>query len=173
MQELKTILLRHSVQYPLMEPRDAVKLVYQNEFGGGHLIQDEAGCREYLYREYAATVQKCDMPLLEPIGNGLYRVMLQSLDAHAYSPERLAGDFIRSAASHRGTQAGFLQKLSVLRECTQAGKMPFPPEVLENYLTEYARAGYPPVSHSEAYRTAYHPAYRVVGIHCITAAVTK
>ena len=37
---MKTILLTHAARYPLMEPRDAVKLIYQNEFGGGHLIRD-------------------------------------------------------------------------------------------------------------------------------------
>lgn len=29
-------------------------------------------------------------------------------------------------------------------------------------LTGYKASGYPPVSHSEAYRAAYHPAYRIV-----------
>ena len=29
-------------------------------------------------------------------------------------------------------------------------------------LKTYEAVGYPPVSHSETYRTAYHPAYRVV-----------
>ena len=33
---------------------------------------------------------------------------------------------------------------------------------LERYLEDYRRQGYPAVSHSERYRTLYHPAYRVV-----------
>ena len=33
---------------------------------------------------------------------------------------------------------------------------------LDAYLREYGAAGYPVVSHSEAYRKAYAPAYRVV-----------
>jgi len=35
-------------------------------------------------------------------------------------------------------------------------------EELEAYLEEYKRAGYPMVSHSEQYRQAYKPAYRIV-----------
>ena len=35
-------------------------------------------------------------------------------------------------------------------------------EELEDYLTEYQKAGYPMVSHSEQYRKAYRPAYRIV-----------
>ena len=38
MEELKQILQEHAKRYPLMQPRDVVKLIYQNEFGGGHLI---------------------------------------------------------------------------------------------------------------------------------------
>ena len=40
MDELIKILRAHAEKYPLMRPQDAVKLVYQNEFGGGHLIVD-------------------------------------------------------------------------------------------------------------------------------------
>ena len=37
--ELEAILKIHVKRYPLMQPTDAVKLIYQNEFGGGHLIR--------------------------------------------------------------------------------------------------------------------------------------
>ena len=52
METLPNILLNHAGRYPLMEPTDAVKLIYQNEFGGGHLIQDVDSCLNYLRREY-------------------------------------------------------------------------------------------------------------------------
>ena len=51
---------------------------------------------------------------------------------------------------------------AVLKELTAEGKMPFSPKDLEIYLESYAAAGYPAVSHSEIYRNAYHPAYRVI-----------
>ena len=51
MEELRAILLAHAKRYPLMQPRDAVKLIYQNEFGGGHLIRDEQTCLNYLRQE--------------------------------------------------------------------------------------------------------------------------
>lgn len=49
------ILLTHAQKYPLMEPRDAVKLLYQRNFGGGHLIPDEAACLDFLQQEYTNT----------------------------------------------------------------------------------------------------------------------
>ena len=38
MEELKTILREHAKHYPQMQPTNAVKLIYQNEFGGGHHV---------------------------------------------------------------------------------------------------------------------------------------
>lgn len=161
MEELTQILLAHAARYPKMEPRDAVKLIYQNEFGGGHLIRDAESCLAYLQREYESVIQSSG-DLVEDIGNGLVRVSLAALDAHGYTPEQLGRDFIRSATIHTGSPDRFLAKLELLRQLTRAGGLPFPFAGLESYLAEYAAAGYPMVSHSEAYRTAYAPAYRIL-----------
>ena len=158
---LKEILLTHARQYPLMQPCDAVKLLYQSQFGGGHLILDEAACLEFLHREYSATTQTHD-PLWEDIGNGMVRIYLSALDAWGYTQQQLGQDFIRSAAAVQGSMDVFLQNLTLLEALTQQGKMPFSFPELERYLAAYAAAGYPAVSHSETYRNAYHPAYRVM-----------
>lgn len=160
MDELKQILIQHARRYPLMEPTDAVKLVYQNEFGGGHLIKDTAACMAYLKREYETIARNPDMPLLEEIGNGIVRVNLAALPEDQL--DRLGELFIRSAAAHKGTLPRFLEKLNVLCQLTNAGCFAFDMDALETYLTAYKTAGYPPVSHSEAYRNTYHPAYRIV-----------
>lgn len=156
------ILLAHASRYPKMEPRDAVKLLYQSTFGGGHLIRDEAACLNYLLQEYAATPQRRDIPLTEDIGNGFCRVNLAALDAHGYAPEQLCRDFIRSAAIQAGTLDLFRQRLALLSSLTAFGQLPFSPDALSAYLSEYERTGYPAVSHSETYRDTYHPAYRVL-----------
>ena len=67
MQELKRILMEHAARYPLMEAQDAVKLIYQNEFGAAHMIKDEAACRAALYAEYAATPRSDAAPLRESL----------------------------------------------------------------------------------------------------------
>ena len=158
---MRSILLAHATRYPLMEPTDAVKLIYQNEFGGGHLIRDEKKCLEFLQNEYRSVPQSGDTPPLEDIGNGFFRVNLAALDASGITLDALGAAFIRSSR-HRGSMDSFLKKLTVLRSLTKSGQMPFPPEALEDYLADYEKAGFPPVSHSETYRNAYHPAYRVV-----------
>jgi len=160
--ELKQILIDHARRYPLMEPTDAVKLIYQNEFGGGHLIRDEESCLRYLRREYSCVTQSGTASVTEEIGNGLVRVYLNGLDAHGYTPDRLGADFIRSAALHRGSRDAFEKKLTILRQLAEAGSFSFSPSELDAYLTSYKAAGYPMVSHSCRYREAYRPAYRIV-----------
>ena len=162
MDDLRSILLAHASRYPAMEPTDAVKLLYQNEFGGGHLIRDEAQCLAYLRAEYARTPQQADTPLAEDIGNGMVRIHLGGLDAHGYPVDQLGADFIRAARNQTGSLFSFLSKLAILRQLAKEDLLPFSSNALEQYLADYEKAGYPMVSHSETYRQAYAPAYRVI-----------
>ena len=159
---MNSILLTHAEKYPLMEPADAVKLLYQSEFGGGHLIKDPASCLNYLHQEYRTTPQTHNIPLTEEIGNGFVRVHLAALKEHDLSVAELGEIFLLSAAHLHGNVASFREKLSVLTKLTQHGNMPFSADALASYLKKYEQAGFPPVSHSEVYRSAYHPSYRVV-----------
>ena len=160
MEELEQILREHTKRYPLMQPCDAVKLIYQNEFGGGHLIRDEQACLNYLRREYADLEKDPTVPLYEDIGNGIVRVNLGAVREEAL--EQLGQDFIASAAKHKGTLDSFLNKLEVLISLTADGVFTFDADALNAYLSEYKAAGYPAVSHSPEYRQAYNPAYRVI-----------
>lgn len=158
--ELEEVLRSHAQHYPLMQPMDAVKLIYQNEFGGGHLIQDEESCLRYLRREYDSVTKDAAVSLYEPIGNGIVRVNLAAV--RETDVEALGQAFLGSAAVHRGDMESFLKKLSVLERVAEEGCFSFDGQALRSYLAEYEAAGYPAVSHSDIYRAAYHPAYRVV-----------
>ncbi len=160
MQELAGILRSHAAAYPAMEPTDAVKLIYQNEFGGGHLIRDRESCLHYLHREYTAT-PKCEtQTLLEDIGNGLVRVHLAALPEQRV--DELGAAFLRSAADQQGSGECFRRKMALLRSLCAEGIFSFDTPTLDAYLTQYEQAGFPAVSHSKGYRNAYHPSYRIV-----------
>ena len=160
MEELEGILRAQAKERPGMEPTDAVKLIYQNEFGGGHMIRDEEACMAYLRREYDGVIHDPSALREEPIGNGLVRVNLAAVEP--WEVEALGRAFIRSAASRRGSMENFLGKLTVLEGLTGEGIFAFDENALRDYLAAYREAGCPAVSHSESYRRAYRPAYRVV-----------
>lgn len=98
--------------------------------------------------------------LHENIGNGIVRVNLAAIKEEDL--EQLGRDFISSAAKHKGTTDRFLNKLEVLQKLTVEGVFAFGTDALDAYLSEYKAAGYPVVSHSEHYRQAYTPAYRLI-----------
>ena len=160
MKELERVLILHAARYPQMEPTDAVKLIYQNEFGGGHLVRDPEAFRRYLHREYEQTPHDPLMDESESIGNSLIRVNLAALEESRL--EALALAFLESSRRHTGSGEAFLRKLDLLRTLTREGIFSFDPETLESYLHAYGEEGYPAVSHSEQYRRRYHPAYRIV-----------
>lgn len=164
MTQLEQILRIHAARYPKMQPTDAVKLLYQNEFGGGHLIGDPQAVLDYLRREYDSTPKDPAAPLYEDIGNGIIRVNLAAVKEGDL--DALGQAFLSSAEKHRGSREGFLKKLEALRKLTADGVFSFGTEALDAYLAEYEKAGYPMVSHSPAYRDAYRPAYRIVLKSC-------
>ncbi len=151
--ELSDILRRESVR-PGFQVRDAVKLLYQSEFGGGHLLSDPEKARERLFRE-ASSCAPVDEPPVTYIGGGVARVNLYPA-AKLVSPETLFRIFALSARERRGSLDSFRAKLPLVRE------LGFDRAETDAFLQEYADAGYPMLSHSEPYRQANRPAYRVV-----------
>lgn len=147
----------------MMQPADAVKLIYQNEFGGGHLIQDEIACMNYLLWEHAAVTKNENAELFESIGNGLVRVNLSAVKHEQL--EYLGHTFIRGAAQHKGSVNNFYRKLEILKILTAEGLFSFGAEELQKYLTAYLAEGCRAVSHSAVYRQQYQPSYRVIR-HC-------
>lgn len=169
--ELSHILRYHAARYPAMEPTDAVKLLYQSEFGGGHLISDPARTLAYLRRELQTTLPDENVPLTEPIGGGLVRLSLSAALACGISAEQINDSFVRSAAAVKGTLPRFLEKLQLLQDLCEADVFAFSPAALSDYLVAYAAQGYPMVSHSETYRALYHPAYRVMLTSLLPSAI--
>lgn len=158
---VRAVLLQHVQQYPKLTPQDAVKLLYQSEFGSGHMITDTARSYDYLLQELACT-PNADAPLtVESIGGGMCRLYLAGSVTNGLNPKTVHRLFLR-AARPRGSQAYFAQKRRILREMCAEGVLPFSLEALSDYLQKYEAAGCPSVHHSDEYRAAYAPAYRLI-----------
>lgn len=145
---MREILLRHAARYPRMQCRDFLKLLYQSEFGGGHLIADREKALAWLERESAEVGCAPELPF-EEIGGGLLRMYLP---VDGISSRTALGLFMETCAP-RGSMEGLKQKLDLLMEM-------FPHFAGE--VAEYRAAGCPAQRHSEEYRAAYAPAYRLV-----------
>lgn len=154
MEDILDILRGELASRPAATVRDAAKLLYQSEFGCGHLISDKSTAREWLFRELdqcAAT----DAPLTEPIGGGFVRLNLSPAGG-VLDRETIFRLFLLSSNAPVGTVEGFRAKLRLLYE------LGFDRGEVDSFLSEYEKAGFPMLSHSEEYRRAYAPAYRVI-----------
>ncbi len=164
--QLQEVLLWHQQRYPKMQIQDLVKLVYQNEFAGGHMIADAESSLQRLRAECRALAGNCsgEKPgeVFISIGNGLCRLQLAAIEGAGIRLTTVNQFFVNTAGSRRGDLTGFEQKLDVLRACCQAGSLPHSPAELYGFLLTYRAQGYPAISHSAVYRDHYKPAYRVV-----------
>ena len=152
--------------YPKMHIQDIVKLIFQNEFGGGHLITDIEKSLKKLEEE-CSLISECSSPSLtinpfESIGNDLFRINLCALEKSSISLSTINKFFVNTADSVKGSVKSFEEKLSVFEECCKEGELPFSLDILKSYLSNYKNQGYPPVSHSIAYHNAYSPSYRII-----------
>ena len=158
--------LKHHLQtHPALLPRDAVKFCYQAAFGGGHLITDHDRAAQYLCTERAALTPDPALPLTEPLGGGLVRLNLASPKASSFSDSAILRVFAHSAKvtlAREDNRTRFDALLDELTALACANETPFSAEALSDYLNDYRAAGCPVVSHTEDYRTAYRPAYRVI-----------
>ena len=159
--ELENIILTHTQKYPLMQVTDAVKLIYQGEFGGGHLVRDRKECLSRIKKE-AEISSKSYGEVIEDIGFGIVRVNLASIESIGITHEKLCDLFIESASIIKGDLSTFFKKLECLSALTSNNAFSFTLRELDSYLEEYIKSGCPAVSHSEIYRNEYHPAYRIV-----------
>ena len=149
-----------------MEPADAVKLVYQSVFGGGHLIENEADSLRFLSEERAAVLLRTPADVrpaaFEPIGFGYVRLYLTGREIAALPDALLNRAFVLSSRSPHGGMPLFEASLRALRRAVERGVFSFSKAAFSDCLAGYRAAGFPPARHSEAYRRAYDPAYRVL-----------
>lgn len=150
MTEIKRILQEHMAAYEQSRPQDFVKLLYQNEFGPRHVLNDPDMIQPNLRRELLLAGKDRKKP--EYIGNGLSRFYL---DGCGENDIPLVERLLKLTAQEQcGNWDLFADKLRELHD--------LPIESVTTYLEEYAQRGYPVVSHSDEYRTAYQPHYRVL-----------
>lgn len=159
---LEDILLQHFEAYPAMQPQDAVKLVYQHTFGPGHMIRDARKAALMLQQEMDALQPGVKEPLYESIGNGLCRLNLRPCVEKGIGSEFILRLFLEAAQSTTATKKEFRQNLRVLQKLAEEDETPFAPIEMDMFMLQYEEKGYPAVHHSDEYRAAYAPAYRVV-----------
>ena len=162
MENFKDILITQVRSHPSFQPADAVKLCYQATFGAEHLLTDKVRARNYFFNEYESVAPE-DRPLIEYISEDYCRVDLSAIKFLGISPETVFEAFFLTANEKSGnTEKELRERFAIVSELSKAELLPFSNEGFEAFLTEYKSLGGGPVHHSEEYRKAERPSYRVI-----------
>lgn len=156
---MRKILLDENNLHPQAQPQDYIKLIFQSEFGPGHLIANPEYSKKRLLEEWE-TVKHLPVELPQDIGGGYIRLCIKGIDSKQL--ENINTAFFTSANRKSGSGQGFMNKINLFLAMAEEGLFMFDyssaKEAVDNYLAEGIR----PTSHTKTYHQHYAPAYRVV-----------
>lgn len=160
-------LIDQAVAHPASQPQDIIKQCYQAAYGAEHLLSDMDRAHAYLEREYASLTASDALPLWEPISPQVCRVNLAAWKRRAFPLDWLFRMFVASASISVDRQQAtdqFLTYLNTADALIQTGNLTasFPAEEWSDALSAYKNSGMTAVHHSDTYRQAEHPAYRII-----------
>ena len=156
---MKNAILAEAKLHPFSQPQDYIKLIFQSEFGPGHLIPNADYARKRLYDEWE---QVKNLPAEQPqdIGGGYIRLCIKGVDESEL--EKINHLFVTAANEKTGSNSGFMAKLDLMVAMASENLLPFDAEQANTAVKEYLAGGIRPTSHTEIYHSHYAPAYRVV-----------
>ncbi len=156
------LVAQHRAARPEMRARDAYKLLYQGIFGVGHIMGP--GAWDYLQNE-AKTITLTDQPgdpLMESVSldGSVVRVNLRPYLREGY-PLRPLMEAMRHS-DIEGNPAEFLESWDTYAELVWSGQLDFEHDEVDSITKAIDRAKPQAMHHTQQYRDAYYPAYRVV-----------
>lgn len=160
---IEALLRKHFERRPLMRATDFYKLLYQGVFGVGHILGERARGR---LQEEAASIDLADHPdepLVEAVSadGAMVRVNLRPYLRQSLSLDRFY-EAMKETSKDQGAPEKFLHAWSVFHELAISGALEVDHGELDSLDHDLHEKGPRPHHHSEPYRVAYYPAYRVV-----------
>lgn len=168
MKFVSSLLKAHLERYPDMQLADIYKLLHQAALGNAHALTEAAAVRARLHEEIAAMGARPSEPLIEPLidpispDGKLARIHLRAYTAAGHDVDALAQAFIATAQQRPPQQDKLERFCACLGDFAATGEIAFDAALVRAYFARIVESGYPVVHHSDAFRSAYRPAYRVV-----------
>jgi len=158
---METFIIGHIERRPLMRATDVYKLLYQGVFGVGHILGGDAYDRLLNEARNLNLVDQPDEPLLEDasVDGSMVRVNLRPYLRRGLPLDKI---FNTMKATEPLEDAGeFLRLWGAFKHLVKSGRLNFSGEEIEMLDGGLRGGGCPPRHHSEEYRRAYSPSYRV------------
>lgn len=160
----RALLAEQMRRYPLLQTDDLLKALYQAAYGCEHFAPSEEMVIARLREEWARIETGATDDEPEPLAGGYSRAHLATCAAQGVAVKTLARLFLLTAktAPEGDRHAWHQAALDTLTEMVDAGEWTLDTKAVRERLGAYRAAGCPAIHHSEAFRAAYHPAYRLL-----------
>jgi hypothetical protein len=162
---IRTMCMEIAEHYPQATLQDVYKTCFQDFFGAEHLLKDTAMAHNYLLSEIAACKDEnlSAMPDYEPTGfrHRFTRVNLSLIHAGQLSESELFSRFVDAAGQNNAYSDNWSEEWQRIEKIALEVHPAWTDTILQAAL-QFAASTASPVRHSEAFRNAYHPHYRIV-----------
>lgn len=155
----KKQLTEHYKKYPELQLQDIFKYIYQSSFGCEHMLSSYETAVDYIRKEYENAV--FSLQLSDKLDGEYSRVHFSVLQ-QGLRAETFAKLFYLSAKKEANSKAELKKKIAAVKELVTDAILPFSAAELEKELERWHKNGYSAVHHSDAFRLAYKPSYRVI-----------
>ena len=153
-------LLSHFNTYPQLRIQDIFKYLHQSVFGCEHMISSPERAVTYIQTEAQSDPCSGDASV-ESLDGEYSRVPLAYL-SKGLSAETLGKLFYLSASAEKDTAERLDDRLNIAEQLIAEGKISLSLSDFKAARARWQADGYPAIHHSEAFREAYHPSYRVI-----------
>lgn len=160
LEQTRILLTEHCKKYPLLKIQDIFKFLHQSAFGCEHLVSSLDAAKVRIAEEYA-TLSSHAVQEIEQLDGEYCRVPLSILRSEP-DVKLLAKLFYMSAKAEPCGKERLIEKLNVAKQLIEEGALPFDAAEFDHALDEWKAQDFSAMRHSEVFRKAYSPAYRVI-----------
>lgn len=159
--EFKNYLIDQSQKHPSMQPSDIAKMCYQSALGAEHLLLDVERARAYFNMEFDS-VEPRDGEMFECLSDSVCRIDLGAWKNSGLPCKYLFKMFVASARISQDGREKLVEYIESVENFLDELNLSFSLDDWKSFLQKYREMGMPAIHHSQSYRDAEKPAYRIV-----------
>ncbi len=162
---IRTMCTEIAEHYPQATLQDVYKTCFHDFFGAEHLLKDTAMAHNYFFSEIKTCKDEdlSAMPSFEPTGfrHRFVRVNLSEVLSGAMSEDELFARFVEAAGTNNAFSDNWSEEWQRIEKIALEVHPAWTDTILQAAL-QFAASTASPVRHSEAFRQAYNPHYRII-----------
>jgi len=166
MKFIKNLLTDHVQRYPNMQLEDVYKLLQQAALGAGHAADSIESLESAFEQELSTLGDGPTELLIDPISpdGKIARAHIRALAASKINPKVLFEAFVKTTRDEIESKDKLRKFCNCVIDISEEDILPFPSIDIQNLFSELLERDLPILRHSDIFREAYKPAYRIINL---------